>query len=349
MSSRACICSVISRSYVPFAQVLVDSIRRFHSEAELDVLICVIDGDASEAPAGSIGVDAAEVLGEPGMFDMAWRYGRRQLVIGAKALMLQAALRRGYERAAFLDVDMLVLAPLDPILDLDAAQILLTPHVLEPSAAERVTSGDTGLELERVLLLSGVYNGGCISIGAGEHSARMLEWLADRLRVACRHDVANGLHNDQTWLDFVPGMFDDVQILRDPTINVAYWNLHQRQLTLVAGEWMLEQGPLRLFHFSGVDPRQPQFPTVYRPALDMAAMGTVAPLFEHYVELLVAAGIHDTIDRPNGLGNLADGTVLDDDLRARALASGVDLTQLDPRDAMLDEVLGVRELAAAPS
>jgi hypothetical protein len=333
VTAPACICTVVSRSYVPFAQVLVDSIREHHDPADLDVLVCVVDGAADDAPTGSIGVDAAELLGAARLFDMAWRYGRQPLVIACKSPMLQLAAERGYRRSIFLDADMLVLAPLDPLLAATArAEVVLTPHLTAPAGTGRFTTGDTGRAFERILLLSGVFNGGCIGVRAGAPADRFLDWFTDRLRTHCRHDVTNGLHYDQTWLDLVPGLFDGVEVLRDHTINVAYWNVAQRPVTCAPdGSWTVADELLRLFHFSGFDPRCPDVPSRYRPAMTMADLGGAAPLLDRYRSLLVEAGVLEAIGAPSGFASLADGAVLDADLRAAVLDLGIDLGGLDPR------------------
>ena len=107
--ARACIVTTISRSYVPFAKVLADSVREHHPD--LDVLVCIVDDTVEHVPDGCIAVSVEELLVEPGFEDMLTRYSRQPLVVAAKAPMLELALRRGYERAVFLDVDMLVLGP----------------------------------------------------------------------------------------------------------------------------------------------------------------------------------------------------------------------------------------------
>lgn len=303
MTSRTCICTVVTRSHVPFARVLVDSIRAHHGEDDLDVLVCVIDGTIVDAPPGSTGIDATEVLRTSELRALPGRYSRQPLVVAAKAPLLAAALARGYQRAVFLDADMLALAPLDPVLEPAGGAIVLTPHVLAPLDPGAYLTGDSGREFERILLLSGVFNGGVVAVDSGANAAAFLSWWTDRLLTHCRHDVTNGLHYDQTWLDVVPGMFDGVELLRDASINVAYWNLPERPVTRTAdGTWMASGEPMRLFHFSGFDPRDPHVPSRYRAAMTMSDMAGAAPLFADYAERLVAAGILETIELPAGAG-----------------------------------------------
>jgi hypothetical protein len=298
--NRACIVTTISRSYVPFAVVLVDSIREHHPE--LDVLVCIVDDAVEHVPDCCIGVSVQELLVDRGLEDMLTRYTRQPLVVAAKAPMLELALRRGYERAVFLDVDMLVTGPLSHLLALDAADILLTPHMLTPTCPETSTPAATAEWRELNIIRCGVFNGGCLSVGAGPNADAFLEWFTARLRTHCLHDVEHGLHYDQTWLDLVPGMFDGVGVLRDPGCNVAYWNLPERPVrALVDGNWSAAGAPLSLFHFSGFDPRRPEQPSKYRPDLAMSDMAEAAPLFADFHERLVAAGILDTIDLPSGL------------------------------------------------
>ena len=64
------------------------------------------------------------------------------------------------------------------------------------------------------------------------------------------------MFTDQRWVDFVPSFFEH-HILKDPTYNVAYWNLHARTLTWDGRRYLVDGAPLRFFHFSGFDFRKP--------------------------------------------------------------------------------------------
>ena len=64
------------------------------------------------------------------------------------------------------------------------------------------------------------------------------------------------MFTDQRVVDFVPAFFEP-SILKDPGYNVAYWNLHGREVTADGPALRREQAPLRFFHFSGFDIRSP--------------------------------------------------------------------------------------------
>ena len=56
-----------------------------------------------------------------------------------------------------------------------------------------------------------------------------LDWWWQRTRREALVDVARMMFTDQRWVDFVPSFFDH-HILKDPGYNVAYWNLHGREV-----------------------------------------------------------------------------------------------------------------------
>ena len=107
----------------------------------------------------------------------------------------------------------------------------------------------------------------------------------------CRHDVAEGLHYDQRWLDLVPAYFDDVHVFRDPAVNVAHWNLPDRDLSTCL-----------LFHFSGYDPDRPEVVTRYADRLQMSDLGQAEQLFTRYCRALLDAGWNDARDWPYAYG-----------------------------------------------
>ena len=64
------------------------------------------------------------------------------------------------------------------------------------------------------------------------------------------------MYVDERWVDWAPVYFDHA-VVRDSSLNVAFWNLDERELSEVDGQPMVDGAPLRHFHFAGFDPSQP--------------------------------------------------------------------------------------------
>jgi hypothetical protein len=78
-------------------------------------------------------------------------------------------------------------------------------------------------------------------------------------------------------------------VVRDPTVNVAYWNLYSRELGQRDGRLTVIGQPLRFFHFSGFEPDQPGALSVYGSSRPV--QGTVlAGLCHDHARRLLDAG-----------------------------------------------------------
>jgi glycosyltransferase involved in cell wall biosynthesis len=97
--------------------------------------------------------------------------------------------------------------------------------------------------------------------------------------------------------------------LRDPTINVAYWNLKQRNLSFDDGGWKVDGGTLGFFHFSGFNPDKMDCLSKYTTAFRGIEISPVlAKLLEQYAARL-RANNHGSI--PAGIyayGRFESGT-----------------------------------------
>jgi len=149
-----------------------------------------------------------------------------------------------------------------------------------------------------------------------------LEWWWERLEHHCRHAPEHGLHLDQRWLDLAPGLFERVGVVRDPSLNLAWWNFDERW---PAGDAAAAAGApegCSLFHASGWDPEQPERVSAHAPQLRMADIGPAAALFVHYGALLEEAGQHEVAGWSYAYGSFDDGTPIPD--MAREIYLGLD-------------------------
>lgn len=123
--------------------------------------------------------------------------------------------------------------------------VVLTPHQFGPSRDDS----------EHDHLFHGWINAGFFIVRREHPETRnILNWLINRISRRGYLAPEYGLSCDQTWVSALPFVFHGLTFMSwHPGLNVAYWNLAERNLT-ISGETILANDvPLLLFHFSGFD------------------------------------------------------------------------------------------------
>ena len=144
-----------------------------------------------------------------------------------------------------------------------------------------------------------------------------LEYWKQRLVRECVTDPQGMLFVDQRWIDFVPGIYD-VAIVRDPTCNVAYWNLDRRDLRWDGSSYVVDGDPLTFFHFSGFSPDRPQVLSKHQgcsPRVLLSERPDVRRICDEYRGLLLDAGYVRGSGPSYGFDVMANGTRIDDVVR----------------------------------
>ncbi len=280
-------CTIIARNYLPYARVLAESFREHHPNARFTVLI--LDGvEDLDEPFEVLG--PYEIGIEPGeLRRMAMIYDITELSTAVKPWLLRTLLDRGAEAAVYFDPDIAIYQPLDDIGVLaQKHSIVLTPHTTEP------IPDDGCLPDYSMIMHAGVYNLGFIGVGAG--ATPFLDWWSNRLSRDCLIASDQALFVDQRWVDMVPSLFEHF-ILLDPGCNVAYWNLHARQLRRNGDLYEVNGEPLRFFHFSGYKPDKPHVLSYHdstrpgvRPRILLSRNPDLAQLCSEYGRRVLANG-----------------------------------------------------------
>lgn len=301
--STAAVITIVARNYVSRARVLGASLRRTNPALSLTAL--VVDGEGGLPAAGSDGVrwvaPSALPLDPAEFARMATIYDVTELCTALKPWALEMMLAEGTGTVAYIDPDIAIFGPLDVLFELDGADIGLTPHCVQPIPRDglRPTEAD--------LAVAGVYNLGFVSVTNGARP--MLQWWQERLRRDCLVAFDRQLFVDQRWLDQAPALFR-CRVIADPGCNVAYWNLHERPLRREGDRITVGDGPLRFFHFSGLEADRPWLLSKYvadRPRVVMSEHPVAALLCAEYLAAVTAA--EDPGDAAGyGFGQLADGT-----------------------------------------
>src|SRR5215210_1784943 len=301
------ICTIIAKNYIAHARVLAQSYKEHHPEGTCHVL--VIDEtegyiDASLEPfelvtPAHLGIDDYE--------HMAAIYDVLELSTAVKPWLLRHLLdERGLERVAYLDPDIRVYDRLDEIERLTGEHgLVLIPHITSPLPR------DGKRPSEADILISGTYNLGFISLERSPSTDDLLDWWSERLKTDCVVAPDVGYFVDQRWMDFVHGVMPDFYVLRDPSYNVAYWNLHGRELTYHKGRYYVDGRPLRFFHFSGFDPDHRKRLSKHQTRIEIRRGSALARACNAYADELLAHGYTKAKNWPYSYGVLPNGVTLD--------------------------------------
>ena len=149
-----------------------------------------------------------------------------------------------YENCIFLDADTYVVSSFSAVLaDVKQYALSLTPHEIGPSQSQR--------EIE--YLFQGWINAGFFIINFRNSVLnQILNWL--KYRIVCHGFYAPeyDICGEQQWLSFLPLIFpNEVHILQDVGLNVAYWNLDHRKLSRTESGVKVNNEELFFLHYSG--------------------------------------------------------------------------------------------------
>lgn len=255
---KSAVFTICTPSHLPGMRVLMDSVRNTNPGVDLYALVIGVDCEGTRD----------SILNEVNLFsektaltkneikDMPYVYDVLEFATSLKPFAFRWLMdKQKYKSLIYFDSDIEVYQNLGKVFDaLDEFPIVVTPHILEPMPEDGLLPNSQGISS------AGIYNLGFIGVRSDAHA--FINWWCDRLRFDCISDSARGLFVDQKWIDWAPALFE-VGILKDPTLNVAYWNIHERDLEMLPGSdsnsvYAVNGAPLTFFHFSGFDLDRPE-------------------------------------------------------------------------------------------
>jgi hypothetical protein len=308
-------CTVVTRSHLAQARVLATSFVEHHPGTDF-VTLLLDDDDCTFGPGepfvlvrpGDVGVDRAELMRRGAMF------GPRGLASSMKSVLLRYLVAQS-GAALFIDADSCVYADLSNVLDLAREHGV----VLSPNLGWPMSRLEAGYPLEETFVKYSVFNGGFLAAGAA--AIAFLDWWCDRSARRCIEAPEQGYIYSEKWLMIVPAFFDHY-VLHDEGVNVLFWNLYDRDVEWDGTTPSISGGPLRHFHFAGLDPAKPtklgsgdEAERASFPGLQQRP-GT-ARLCREYAERVVSAGLHEARRTIPPFLVLPDGQLFSDDARTR--------------------------------
>ncbi len=245
--------TVATISHIHLSEVMIKSFCRLHSGFDISIVVPDLNLDNRFKIQTLIGENiellSPNDLGLINMNQLRHYYGALEFCSAMKVVGIQFFLLRG-EDVLFLDPDVLILDSLQRNLIEIPGDVLLSPHIFNPYPDDSCSPNDIDI------IRSGHINGGVILIRNSNYGKQVINWLISKVESQWFVAPKVGLYADQLWISMLPYFFENaVSLIMDRGINVAYWNLHERQIGVTTnGQLVLKSGEtVKLLHFSGFD------------------------------------------------------------------------------------------------
>jgi glycosyltransferase involved in cell wall biosynthesis len=317
---RRAIFTIVSCNYIAYAATLMQSVRDLHPEVDRFIVL-------ADSYRNFSGLDAAaelifcDDLGIELIANMKLWYTVIEFNTAIKPFVFRHLFDQcGFDEVVYLDPDILLFQPLADVWGgLSQHNIVLIPHMMQPLQDGKEPSDLT-------IMKSGVYNLGFLGVRNDPAARGLIDWWAGRCYLHCRVDIGGNMFTDQRWMDLAPVFVPNPLILRHPGYDVAYWNLCHRSVRRGGdGTWLVDEGPLAFFHFSGINPEDPTVFSKHQNRFTVDTLGEVAQLCHLYRERVLANGWLKCAGIRYGFAAFPDGRPIEDAMRhwfRRAVDSG---------------------------
>lgn len=304
-----CAFTICAKNYLAQALTLKESFLKHNPSLNFYIFLAdKIDG--VEDVDGVVALDKSWI---PDWVNMAFKYDVIEFNTSIKPFCFGKLFKEGFEKVIYLDPDIFVTRPLNFIYEcLKDKSVVLTPHYCD------IEEHFDGAVSEETFNKVGIYNLGFCALKNDKVGQEIAKWWQNRLQYKCYSQSSEGLFVDQKWMDYIPGFFPDATCVSSHHgMNVAIWNLHERELFIDDKQGYMirrkktgDEFPLLFFHFSGFDPFETTVINRRHPQFNVTTYPSFKPIIEEYRERVYANG-YDRFSKMNyGFNHYSDGGVI---------------------------------------
>jgi hypothetical protein len=243
--------TVATVSYLKHVDILFASLKRVHPEYRLALILADCSRKLLPEIRRCFDGDIELLICEDLLFDnldvMRRQYNVLEFCSALKVLGVRHFLKT-VDCCLFIDPDIVIFNRFDESIFQCKKDIVISVHSFEPYP------DDSNLPNDLEPCLAGHVNGGILFVRKSPKAQNAMAWLSSKTRFQWFVAPSLGMYADQQWLSALPFFFSTITgVINDKGVNVAYWNLHERKLTISeSGEIVVDKTTtLKLFHFSG--------------------------------------------------------------------------------------------------
>jgi hypothetical protein len=285
------VATIASKNHLFKVRAFFDAVKQHNPDVEKHLLL--VDAvDGMFAPTAEqfhvTTVDKLPTLTSDEINDMLRKYSVMEANNNFKGAFLMHLLESKHiDKILLFDPDEYIVSSLSPLFDAlnGDCSIVTTPHAVAPIPTNEYPINDLAF------LNVGTLNLGFIGVRSGARTTSFLNWWQRKLQHEGFYREEKAMFSDQKWMDLAFSYFGDIHCTqRNQTLNVAYWNLHERGHLIKHDRrrYYVGDAPMMFFHFSAwdidTDPRHISRYTSLRYSLDDVPQ--LRPLYSVYRRLV---------------------------------------------------------------
>lgn len=277
--------TICSNNYLAQAKTLGDSWLQYHPDFSFKIVLADVVNPAIDYSFCPYEIVLAHELGISYFKELVQKYGVVELNTAIKPDAFIFLFNSTHSDCiVYLDPDILIFSKLTELIDsMNLHRFAVTPHMIScvPDDGESPTDHE--------ILRTGLFNLGFLALRKSEEVSQFLLWWKSKLRNYCFVDWQANYFYDQSWVSYLPCLWDNYIILKHPGYNMAYWNLHERRVSLLAphGLYLVNYtSQLRFYHFSDFKPDNPSVLSAHTTRYSFSTRPDLVPLYLEYSRLL---------------------------------------------------------------
>ena len=249
-TQKICFITISSKENLRFAHALGKSLLMHHTDTLFQIFVLDSKPEEIIECAGFSYLFPKDLELESFEFlQMALALDEKEFASTLRPWVIEKSLHDGASAVIYFDPNIYVLDNLAGLIrSVLESPITLTPNITQPKSLESSPPN------ESEILTTGIFQHGFIGVRSGE--SEFLSWWKERFNADGDSNLDREPIRNQRWLDLTPTLWD-VKILKDPALNIGYWNLARRKLTAKNNEFLVNGNPIKFFNFSSFNPDTP--------------------------------------------------------------------------------------------
>ncbi len=228
-------CTIITPDFLPFAKVLLASLKKYDNSIQLSVLSTTYVNE-KDLQDGLVFYEPENLINTPFLNEIQKKYAHTNpdhFRWALKPVFIQFLLEKGYDKVIYVDPDIFFVGDYNFLFkQLDETAVLLTPHWRDANPLDNEANFIT-------LFKDGIFNAGFI--GASAKGEKAIHWWAGLCSYKIERNLSKGLFDDQRYLDAMPVMFNGIEILKHKGCNLSYWNMNVSKRELVDNKLIIDK------------------------------------------------------------------------------------------------------------